>query len=296
MALHKLPAYRLTRSFALPLRSGWRWSGFILLAVLSAWLLLLSQFKPQLIVPVRVHVVDQITPVLDALSQPADLVRSAMTTWEEWVDLRATVQQLRAENARLKSWEQAGLALQTENRDLKQLLQFHAEPTATSLTARVIATTGAPFAASMIVTAGSRDGVQKNMAAVTGDGLIGRVIEVGEWSARILLVTDPESRTPVVIADNGTRAILAGNGGHSLEPRFLPADAAMPVGTRFVTSGHGGLLPPHLAVGVVQKDDKGRTEIYPIADPTKVNYVRLIDFNLAGGAANAQGAALTATP
>lgn len=131
-----------------------------------------------------------------------------------------------------------------ENEHLKSLLKFHAELQATSLTARVIATTGAPYAASMIVTAGARDGVRKNMAAVSEDGLVGRVIEVGEWSARILLLHDPESRVPVAVQEDGTRAILAGLGNGDLELRYLPSDAVLRPAMRLLTSGHGGLLLP----------------------------------------------------
>jgi rod shape-determining protein MreC len=287
-AMTQSKPYRRSKNafYAQSLRGGERRHGFIVMVLLAVWLLILGQIKPQLMVPVRIHLVDRIMPVIELLSRPAEIAHAARDAWDEWFDLRATVTQLQSENARLRNWEQVGLTLQVENRDLKQLLNFHPEPTATGLTARVIATTGAPYAASMIVTAGSRDGVQKNMAAMAGDGLIGRVIEVGEWSARILLLTDPDSRIPVMLQESGTRAIIAGDGSARLQPRFLPPDITLTPGLRLVTSGHGGLLPPHIPVGIVADDGAGHPVIYPAADLTRLTYVRLVDFSLAGGAAN----------
>lgn len=282
----------LSRSLSLPGRGlGGRVVALALIFT-AGWLLALGYFKPQIFVPVRVKVVDGLVPVLDSLSRPAELLEAARTSWTEWTDLRGEVARLRQENARLRSWEQAGSALVAENENLKSLLKFHAEPQATSLTARVIATTGAPYAASMIVTAGAREGVRKNMAAVNEDGLVGRVIEVGEWSARILLLHDPESRVPIVVQEDGTRAILAGLGNGGLELRYLPSDAVLRPGMRLLTSGHGGLLPPNLPVATIAADGDGALNVVPAADSRRLNFVRLLDFDLAGGAANQFGGAL----
>jgi len=290
---HRKHSHRHTLVSALPMRSAWQRAGFFLLVFLAAWLLILGQLRPQLLTPARVEIVDRVAPLLDAMSSPAESVRSIEAAWQEWFNLRAELQQLRTENARLKGWEQTGTSLLAENQSLKQLLKFHAEPAASSLTARVIATTGAPYAASLIVTAGSRDGVQKNMAAMTEDGLVGRVIEVGEWSARILLLTDPESRIPAMVQDNGAQTILTGTGDAQLQPRFLPTETRLTNGTRLVTSGHGGLLPPNLPVGVVQDDGAGHNSVvYPAVDLSRLHYVRLMDYTLAGGTANSLGRSL----
>ncbi len=282
----------LSRSLSLPGRGLGSRVVALALIFTAGWLLALGYFKPQIFVPVRVKVVDGLVPVLDSLSRPAELLQAARATWVEWSDLRNEVARLRQENARLKSWEQAGTALATENESLKNLLNFHAEPQATRLTARVIAAAGAPYAASLIVTAGAREGVRKNMAAVSEDGLVGRVIEVGEWSSRILLLHDPESRVPVAVQEDGTRAILAGLGSGGLELRYLPSDTVLRAGMRLHTSGHGGLLPPNLPVATVVADASGALSVLPAADASRVNFVRLLDFDLAGGAANKIGAGL----
>jgi rod shape-determining protein MreC len=101
-----------------------------------------------------------------------------------------------------------------------------------------------------------------------------------------LLLTDPESRIPVMLPESGMRAIVTGDGSAVLQPRFLPVDAVLISGARFVTSGQGGVLPPFLPVAVVQHDAAGQAQLYPAADPSRLTYVQLVDYSLAGGTAN----------
>ena len=170
---------------------------------------------------------------------------------------------------------------------MKTLLNFQHEPAARSITARVIATSGGPFADGMIVTAGRREGVREGMAAVTADGLIGRVIEVGDWSARIMLITDINSRIPAMLQEGGARGILTGGDRPALDLLYLPPDAPARRGARVVTSGHGGVFPPQIPIGIVATQDRNAARIIPAADLGRVDYVRLVDFRLAGGDANA---------
>src|SRR5580704_12656089 len=102
------------------------------------------------------------------------------------------------------------------------LLHFKTEPGIAYISARVIADTGGPFVRGLIVTAGKVDGVREGMAAMTGDGLIGRVIEAGDWSSRVLLITDLNSRIPVTVAGSGERAILAGDNSAMPKLVYLP--------------------------------------------------------------------------
>ncbi|MBP7252536.1 MAG: rod shape-determining protein MreC [Alphaproteobacteria bacterium] len=286
---------RAARSRALTATSLWLRFRFVFLLILSAALIMAGQLRPQIVTPVRVHIVDTLAPILDSLSRPADIVRATQQVWTDWLAQHDEIQQLRAENARLKGWQQTGSALLVENQNLKLLLNFHDEPVASSMTARVIAHTGAPFAANLIITAGSRDGVKRNMAAVTDEGLVGRVIEVGDWSSRILLLTDPESRVPVMSADGTLQAVIAGDGSPNLQTRYLPADAHLSAGQRFVTSGHGGLLPPNLPVAVSNTESNGKLSWLPAAEMSRLHYVRLVDYDLAGGEANPYARQLTPT-
>ncbi len=129
-------------------------------------------------------------------------------------------------------WQNTALGLENENKELRQLLRYAPEPKLAFISARVIADAGGPFVRSLIVTAGKTDGVREGMAAMTGEGLIGRVVEAGEWSSRILLITDLNSRIPVVITGSGDHAIPGGDNAPRLKLLYLPQDAILKPGVR----------------------------------------------------------------
>ncbi len=95
------------------------------------------------------------------------------------------------------------------------------------MTARVVAEERGPFAATRIANAGSANGVREGFAAVNEYGLVGRVVRVGEYTSRILLVTDFNSRIPVMGSRSGDRALLVGDsasGARLLEPETPDED------------------------------------------------------------------------
>ena len=110
------------------------------------------------------------------------------------------------------------------------------------------------------------------------------MVEVGEWTARVLLITDINARVPVLL-DNSTRqrAVLAGD--NSDEPRllYLPPEASASVGDRVVTSGDGGLFPVGLPIGVVAAVEDRMIKVKPMVDLGKLEHVELVDFGLPGG-------------
>ena len=127
-----------------------------------------------------------------------------------------------------------------------------------------------------------RDGVARGQAAVTGEGLVGRVAEIGERTARILLLTDLNSHVPVMLEASHERAML--DGDNSDQPRlvYLQSKSSAKVGDRIVTSGAGGVFAPGLPVGVVASVDGGLVRVEPYAELSRLEYVRIIDFGLAG--------------
>lgn len=259
---------------------------FALFLLLAVGLLVAGRSQPVIMDDVRAHVLDGLAPVLDALARPMKLVDNVKQRIAYSVNLQDENAKLRAENARLTQWQNTALALENQNKELRGLLHYQAEPQLAYVTARVIADTGGPFVRSLVITAGKLDGVRDGMAAMTGDGLIGRVVEVGSWSSRILLINDMNSRIPVTITGSGDHAILAGDNSQQPKLLYLPQDASVTAGARVITSGHGGIFPPDLPVGVVTRASRGNYEVTPLAALDRINQVRLVDFNLKGGEFN----------
>ena len=278
--------------------SGWSsaaavsWRGlshrfsFVVFTALALVLLVLSRTQPVAIASFRAHTIDMLAPFLDAAARPMTVVENMGASLRDSVSLRANNQKLREENAHMIEWQNAVVSLEKENKELRTLLNFKAEPNPSFVSARVIADTGGAYVRGLIVTAGKVDGVREGMAAMTGEGLIGRVVEVGDWSSRVLLISDLNSRIPVTLAETGDRAILAGD--NSLQPKllFVARDASVSEGVHVVTSGHGGIFPPNLPIGVLQETSRGGYTVVPSADLGRVTYVRLVDFDLRGGVFN----------
>jgi len=288
------PSQRWDYVHAVPWRVLSHRFSFVFFAALAFGLLVLGRVQPMVVEGARTHILDGLTPVLDAIARPMSIAENVTTTVKSYLALRGENEKLRADNAQLKQWQTAVMSLQHENRELHNLLHFKIEPGFAYITARVIADTGGPFVRSLVITAGKLDGVREGMAAMTGDGLIGRVIEAGDWSSRILLITDLNSRIPVTITGSGDRAILAGDNSASPKLYYLPQDTVLPPGARVMTSGHGGVFPPNLPVGMVQDLGHNTYAVVPAADLGRITYVRLVDFNLKGGAFNPLSAKMQA--
>ena len=271
---------------AIPWRMLHQRFSFVLFMAAALGLLIIGCIQPSVVNGARTQVVDTLAPVLDAIAWPMQAAEAAVSHVQSYVSLAEENQRLRAGATQLAAWQNAVVALQKENRELRSLLHFKTEPGLAYISARVIADTGGPFVRSLVVTAGKTDGVREGMAAMTEDGLIGRVVEVGDWSSRVLLITDLNSRIPVSIAGSDDRAILAGDNSAAPKLLYLPQDAVLNPGARVISSGHGGVFPPDLPVGVVAESARGVYNVIPAADLGRVNYVRLVDFNLKGGAFN----------
>jgi rod shape-determining protein MreC len=190
--------------------------------------------------------------------------------------------ELREENARLLQWQEVARRLAAENAELRELVKLVPQNAVNAIAGRVIADSGGAFARNVLVSVGRDDGVQRGQAAMTGEGLVGRVAEVGTRTARVLLLTDLNSHIPVELEDTHERAVL--DGDNSEEPRlvYLPSKAEVKVGQRIVTGGAGGVFPPGLPVGVVSSVTGDMIRVEPYAELARLELVRIVDFGLAG--------------
>ncbi len=264
---------------AVPVRALLDRFGLLILAMLSVTLLVMGKVEPQAANQIRLIVVGIASPMLDALSRPVESVNRVIEEGAGFLALREQNRQLLQAVERGKRWELTARQLEQENAQLRSLLNYKMEPRPAFVSARVIGDSGSAYVRTLLVNSGANDGVAQGQAAVTGDGLVGRVVEVGRRAARILLVTDLNSRVPVIVEDTRQPAVLAGDNGPTATLAFLPRDAEIEVGARIVTSVHGSVLPPGIPVGVVTSVVDALVRVQPIADLGRVEYVRLIDWH-----------------
>lgn len=260
---------------ALPLWDGRASSMFFLFAAL--FILLISNFYPSLVTQTRMKIADTTAPLLSAISAPFQLMAEASGQVTGLTDLRLENERLAIENGRLRQWYQAAQQLQAENQSLEKLLHVKVDPMYGFVTARVMSDSGGVFAKSVMIKAGQSDGVKDGQAALSGEGLIGRVMGIGKHSARILLLNDLNSRIPVIVENSGQRAILAGTNETLPILTRLPEGSEIQEGVRIVTSGHGGVFPAGLPIGRIIVDKHSQYRVKLFADIDTIRFVRVVD-------------------
>jgi rod shape-determining protein MreC len=245
-------------------------------------LMLLGKVDAVLVDRVRAEVTDAVAPILEAFSRPVATISEGIQNFQELRYIRDENARLRQEKARLLQWQTVARKLQAENATLHQLLGVVPDKSAKYVTARVIAGSTGALANMLIVNSGLKNGVRKGQAVMSDRGIIGRISEVSNRSARVLLLTDINSRVPVLIEGSRTRAIMAGGNIARTKLIHLPPGVRVTPSDRIITSGHGGAFPPGLPIGVVASVSDGGIEVQLFTDFSRLEYVRIADFGLKG--------------
>jgi len=165
-------------------------------------------------------------------------------------------------------------ALRQENARLKATLGLaDGDPRPVAIT-RLIGSTSSSTRRFATIGAGSSQGVRVGMAVRSPLGLVGRVIEVGAISARVLLITDAESTVPVRRASDGIQGYATGRGDGTIQIR-LSTTGLNPLkrGDAIVTSGSGGIYRPGEAVAVVVALTPDGAIARPLSDPGQTDFV-----------------------
>jgi rod shape-determining protein MreC len=269
-------------SLAVAARTWTQKFAFVLLTALAFGIMLIGKADTVVVSRARTVVIDMLAPVMHAASRPIASAKDVANQVQDLVALKDENARLQSENHTLLEWQTVGRELQSQNTALRDLLKFTPDPRATYVTAPVIADTSSSYVRSLIVLAGSGDGVVKGQAAITGAGLAGRVLEVGQRASRILLLTDISARVPVIVERTRDQAVLSGNNSENPELQYLPRDVDIKVGDRIVTSGVGGNYPSGLPVGEVVRTADGRIYVQLYAQLDRMEYLRLVNYSLPG--------------
>lgn len=176
-----------------------------------------------------------------------------------------------AKNSRIKLIE--AQAIKTENARLRKLLNIVDDSPERVAVGRLISSTASSSRRLATLSIGSNYGIISAQPVRGAEGLIGRIIEVGPTTARVLLITDAENLVPVMRASDGLPAFAAGlaNGMVVIKPIDLGESPFKP-GDLIVTSGNGGLYPPNIPFARVLKSTNDGALARPMADPSNTPY------------------------
>ena len=211
-----------------------------------------------------------VTAPLSAVETMVDGVRTAASLREETI-------RLRAENERLKRWQRRSEILESENRQLRTVLGAVIPPDREAVTARAIAAPGNSFSHTLMVRHGYDSRIRRGDPVVTADGLVGYLIDVGREFSWVLLISDVNSRIPVLLSSSSWPGLAVGRNARNLDLGFLPLEAQPRDNELVLTSGHGEVLPAGLPVGRVNSGGTSRKyTIEPVVDLRKVSFVSIL--------------------
>ncbi len=174
-------------------------------------------------------------------------------------ELEERVGFLTGEVARLREVE-------AENRRLRALLGLRERPGYRGVVARVIGRDIQNWNQSILINRGGADGVVREAAVVSPEGLVGKVIEVAPHLSRVLLIIDPSSGVGGAVQDSRRTGIVEGTAAGGCEMKYLPRRVDISPGEAVVTSGLGGVYPPGLLVGIITAVRPAGDGIYQNAD------------------------------
>lgn len=190
---------------------------------------------------------------------------AVVTIWRDYLGLFFVKQ----ENVRLKEeinrlqWEMMKLKeeLQAQGR-LAKLLELKEQIPFATVAARVIARDPTGWFKALMIDRGTDDGIKKNQAVISYQGLVGRVVEVFPRFAKILLMVDPNSAVDSLVMRSRDVGIVYGRSGSELVMRYLPLTATVTTGDLVVSSGLEGVYPKGITVGQITQVRKGGAGIF----------------------------------
>lgn len=248
----------------------------MLLLVLCAALLMLSTSDNPRIKPLQNAVMEVATPIVSALSQPAKFWQDSKNWWYGITRVYSENAALRRSNDALKHWQSVAMALEAENKELRQLAGYRPVESTAYITARMVGYSETAAGHQALLNVGFNDGVRNHQAVISADGLIGRIAQVSANTARLLLLSDVNARVPVIGVNSREKALLVGGGGPMPKLQFIAQDSKLQVGEALVTTEDGGVIPAGIAVGKIFARHGNDMRVWLQADAKHTTYVRVI--------------------
>lgn len=254
----------------------------VILFLFAFVLMLINKTDTAIIEKTSSVATDVISPMIDILVVPAKAVSGIYDYFKELRHVRKDNKKLRDENKYLMTLLDKAKVLEIENNLLANLLNYTPPPEAKYVTARVIAEEGDAFSHSLIAYTGDIHQVKKGQVALSDKGVVGRIDKVGKLYSKVILITDINSKIPVMVERTRVRGILSGDNTPYPKMIFIPLEAELSVGDRIVTSGVAGVFPAGLPIGKISSIEKNNVKISTFSNLDRLEYIKLVDYNLGG--------------
>jgi rod shape-determining protein MreC len=230
---------------------------------------------------IRIWAVGAVSPLEKALVW---LQTSSGNLWHNYVYLRG----VRAENRDLKQQieqmriEQVRISQDADQaRRLQALLAFKEQFISQTMAAQVIGSSGSEQSRSIYLDKGEKDGIKGDMAVITADGIVGKVLHVYGSSALVLLISDQTSGVGAILEKSRLQGILRGMPSGEVALERVMSDEQVPAGELVLTSGGDRIFPKGLPIGRVTRVFPGsdlflNIRVKPAADLSRLEEVLVV--------------------
>jgi len=207
---------------------------------------------------IRLWAISAVTPVEKAVLQSQKWVQNVWTNYvyfrgirRENRELRAQIERMKVEDARLS--EDARMA-----RRVQALLEFKEQYVEKTVAAQVIGTSGSEQSRVLYLDKGSKDGVKTDMAVITPNGIVGKIVQVFPSSSQVLPINDQFSGVGAVLKDTRLQGIVKGSQNGTTSLQYIMSDEKVEPGEEVLTSGGDRVFPKGLPVGKVVSVEPGK--------------------------------------
>jgi len=250
---------------------------FSLLALIIASVILLSleSINSKSLNFVRSAIKDVIYRTSFIASIPGNTIGPMYTTIQEHFKIYEQYELIKLELQQLKNQQNQIAYLKTENDKLKKVIDDTDIYNYESIISKVLVDKESPFLKSVILNKGFNSGLKKGMPVLKGPYFVGRITEVNYLSSRVLLISDLNSKIPVLIEPMGYQAIMSGTGDDLAQLDFLPKNHQLEVGNLVYTSGTDGIFQPGVPIGKVEFN-KGELQVKFFSDLSQLYFINVI--------------------
>ncbi len=221
-------------------------------------------------------------PLQIASQETTNWIRGFRENYNTLAGFKAENERLRARIQALEAEKQRLLEAEATNLRLKQLLDFRNQLSGKPIVASIIANSANSWFQSCVLNKGSADGIRRGMAVVTPVGVVGKVVSVTPRTAKVLLLTDPNSGIDVLVQRTRARGIVSGSLENGTVLKYVKRSEDIQEGDRLITSGMDGVFPKGMLVGTVIKVRKQHlglfqfVEVLPAVQSSRVEDVLVV--------------------
>ena len=244
------------------------------LVVLSIIFIFVETVDTQPLNYIRSFIKDTIYRGSLVVSLPSKSFSSFTNIISEHINVYSSYRELKKENKELKNNISKSDFLELENTQLRKLIEEQVSSPSNLLSARVMLDKQSPYLNSFIINIGSNKDIKNGMAALDGKNFIGRIVDVNFFSSRVLLVSDLNSKIPVITEPSARHGILSGHGKNKPTLEYLPENHNIQPGDKVYTSGKEGIFPTGIPIGEV-KIENGIIKVSLFSDLSQVSFINI---------------------